>query len=284
MLDGLDALEADVRSGSFAPDAARRGRAHRARARARRAARRPRRQAARRSVPQRPGRDGPAAVPAGRRTPAGRGGRGSAGRAARPGGRPRRRSGAGVHPPPARAAGVVRTRARQARACPRRDVDRLRDWDERAAFSPLGRRRPRRFVVAARPARGRDRARLHRRRGQLDRRRVRPRLRRRVPVRLHDGGGAPVPPRRGGVPVGVARVRLGPARRRLRHRVVDHAAEEEPRRRRAGPWQGRPADRSPHRSPRDAEGPAVRVQPRPPGGQGAGVRRRRHARSCCCRR
>ena len=35
-------------------------------------------------------------------------------------------------------------------------------------------------------------------------------------------------------------VRLRPPRRRLRHRLVDAAAEEEPRHRRAGPGQGRP--------------------------------------------
>ena len=49
------------------------------------------------------------------------------------------------------------------------------------------------------------------------------------------------------VPLGHAGVRLGRARRRLRHRVVDHAAEEEPGRRRAGPRQVRPADRQPDR-------------------------------------
>ena len=74
----------------------------------------------------------------------------------------------------------------------------------------------------------------------------------------------------------VARVRLGRARRRLRHRVVDHAAEEEPRHRRARPRQGRPAHRQPHRAARDAQGPAVRLQPRPAGGQGAGLRLGRH--------
>jgi argininosuccinate lyase len=38
---------------------------------------------------------------------------------------------------------------------------------------------------------------------------------------------------------GRRRVRLRPARRRLRHRQLDDAAEEEPRHRRAGAWQGR---------------------------------------------
>ena len=65
------------------------------------------------------------------------------------------------------------------------------------------------------------------------------------------------------------------ARRRLRHRQLDAAAEEEPRRGRAGAGQGRPAHRAPDRSAGDAEGPAARLQPRPPGGQGAALRRRR---------
>ena len=39
--------------------------------------------------------------------------------------------------------------------------------------------------------------------------------------------------------------------------------------------QGRPADRRPDRPPGDAEGPAAQLQPRPAGGQGAAVRRRR---------
>ena len=70
-------------------------------------------------------------------------------------------------------------------------------------------------------------------------------------------------------------VRLRPPRRRLRHRLVDAAAEEEPRHRRAGPGQGRPAHRRPHRAAGHAEGPAAGLQPRPAGGQGAAVRRRR---------
>ena len=38
----------------------------------------------------------------------------------------------------------------------------------------------------------------------------------------------------------------------------------------------RPGHRRPHRPARHAQGPAARVQPRPPGGQGAAVRRGRH--------
>ena len=80
------------------------------------------------------------------------------------------------------------------------------------------------------------------------------------------------------------RVRLRHARRRLLDRVVDHAAEEEPRHRRARPRQGRPAHRQPHRPAGHAQGAPARVQPRPAGGQGAGVRRRRAAGDGAARR
>ena len=78
--------------------------------------------------------------------------------------------------------------------------------------------------------------------------------------------------RRGRHPLGHPRVRLRHAARRLLDGVVDHAAEEEPRHRRARPRQGRPADRQPHRPAHHAQGPAARLQPRPAGGQGAGLR------------
>ena len=81
-----------------------------------------------------------------------------------------------------------------------------------------------------------------------------------------------------------ARVRLRPARRRLVDRVEHHAAEEEPRHRRAGPRQGRPPDRQPRRPAGHAQGPAAGLQPRPAGGQGAGLRLRRHPRGRCSRR
>ena len=68
------------------------------------------------------------------------------------------------------------------------------------------------------------------------------------------------------------------ARRRLLDRVEHHAAEEEPRHRRAGPRQGRPADRQPDRAAGHAQGAAAGLQPRPAGGQGAGLRLRRHPR------
>ena len=108
---------------------------------------------------------------------------------------------------------------------------------------------------------------------QLARRRRRPRLRARLPLR---GGRALRPPladRRGALPLGVGRVRLRPAAGERRHRLVDDAAEAESRRRRARPRQGRDGDRPPGGAARDAQGPAARLQPRPPGGQAARLRR-----------
>ena len=88
---------------------------------------------------------------------------------------------------------------------------------------------------------------------------------------------------RGGHPLGDPRVRLRHAARRLLDRVEHHAAEEEPRHRRAGPRQGRPADRQPGRPAGHAQGAAAGLQPRPPGGQGAGLRLRRHPRGAAAR-
>ena len=95
--------------------------------------------------------------------------------------------------------------------------------------------------------------------------------------------GAPLAPRRGDRAVVDRGVRLPAARRRVLDRLVDAAAEEEPRHRRARAGQGRPAHRRPHRLPRDAQGPAARVQPRSAGGQGAAVRRARHVHAVAAR-
>ena len=128
-----------------------------------------------------------------------------------------------------------------------RDVERLRDWDARvAADSPYGS-----GALAGLEPRPRPRARSPRELGftgsqrQLDRRHGRARLRRRVRLRHRDDRRRRQPAGRGGHPLGDPRVRLRHARRRLLDRVEHHAAEEEPRHRRAGPRQGRPADRQP---------------------------------------
>ena len=108
---------------------------------------------------------------------------------------------------------------------------------------PAGRRRAGRLRAAAGPGGGLQGAGFPDLVRQLDGRGGRPGLRRRVPLRHRAARGAPVPARRGGGAVDLAGVRLGRAGRLLRHRLVDHAAEEERRHRRAGPGQVRSADR-----------------------------------------
>ena len=92
--------------------------------------------------------------------------------------------------------------------------------------SPARRGCPGRLVAAARPRADDSRAGVRLGGGELGRRGRRPRLRRRVPVRHRAGRGAPVPSGRGDRAVDHPGVRLAHPGRRLRHRVVDHAAEE----------------------------------------------------------
>ena len=105
-----------------------------------------------------------------------------------------------------------------------------------------------------------------------DRRHRGARLRRRGGVRAGDDRRRPVPAGRGHHPLEHNRIRLRHAARLVVDRQLDHAAEEEPRHRRAGPRQVRPADRQPHRAAGHAQGAAAGLQPRSAGGQGAGVR------------
>ena len=70
---------------------------------------------------------------------------------------------------------------------------------------------------------------------------------------------ASLAPRRGGLPMVVAPVRLGRARRRLFDRLLDHAAEEEPRHRRADARARRPPDRRADHHAERAQGPALRL-------------------------
>ncbi len=93
---------------------------------------------------------------------------------------------------------------------------------------------------------GRRGARLRRAGRELDRRRLQPRLRPRLPVRRGDLRDPPLPARRRDRPVVLRGVRLLRRRRRLGLGLVDHAAEEEPRRGRAAAGQGA-ADRRPPR-------------------------------------
>ena len=66
-------------------------------------------------------------------------------------------------------------------------------------------------------------------------------------------------------------------RRPLLHRLVDHAAEEEPRRAGTGARQDRPRERPPGGAADADERPAAGLQQGQPGRQGAAVRHRRHA-------
>ena len=106
---------------------------------------------------------------------------------------------------------------------------------------------------------------------------VRPRLRARVPGRRGDRGDPSVAPRRGAGAVVDAAVRLRADGRGVLERQLDHAAEAQPRRRRAGARQDRPRDRRPERAAGRAQGPAARLRQGPAGGQGAGVRCRRQS-------
>ena len=84
-----------------------------------------------------------------------------------------------------------------------------------------------------------------------------------------------VAPRRRGLPVVVAAVPLGRAGRCLRHRQLDHAAEEEPGHRRTGARQGGALDRQPDRPAGHPQIPAAVLQPRLVRGQARRVRQRR---------
>ena len=74
-------------------------------------------------------------------------------------------------------------------------------------------------------------------------------------------------------------VRLHPAQRCVHHRQLDHAAKAQPRRRRAGARQDRPAQRLAGRAADGDEGAAARLSKGHAGGQGSGVRGVRRART-----
>ena len=164
-----------------------------------------------------------------------------------------------------------------------RDVDRLIDFDKRAAVSPYG------AGALAGSSLGLDPDAIAEELGfdaaadNSDRRHGSPRLRRRGGVRLHDDRCRPVATCRGHHPLEHNRIRLCDAARLVVDRQLDHAAEEEPRHRRAGPRQVGPADRQPDGAVGDAEGAAAGLQPRPAGGQGAGVRLGRAAGAVAAR-
>ena len=113
---------------------------------------------------------------------------------------------------------------------------------------------------------------------ELDRRRLEPRLRARLPRRGGDVRDAPLAARRRARALVLAGVRLLPALRRVGVRLLDHAAEEEPRRRGAAARQGAARRRPAGRAARRAARPPADLQQGHAGGQGAPVRRGRHAR------
>jgi argininosuccinate lyase len=108
-------------------------------------------------------------------------------------------------------------------------------------------------------------------------RRQRPRLRARVHRLRQHLHGARVAAGRGDRALDEPELRLHRPGRPLLHRQLDHAAEAQPRRGRAGARQERPRDRPPDGAADADEGPAADLQQGQPGGQGAAVRHRRHA-------
>ena len=99
---------------------------------------------------------------------------------------------------------------------------------------PAGQRGAGRDRLRPRPRSYRARARVRLRHRQQPRRGQRSRFRRRLSPRRGAHRGASVAAGRGNHPVGVAAVRLRPTARCLVDRVVDHAQQAQPRRRRTG--------------------------------------------------
>ena len=126
-----------------------------------------------------------------------------------------------------------------------RDVDRLADWAAGASTRRTARGRWPASRWASTPSRSPRELGFASSSAELDRRHVGAGLRRRVRVHLRPGRRGPQPARRGADPLVDPGVRLRPAARLLVDGVEHHAAEEEPRHRRARPRQGRPADRQP---------------------------------------
>ena len=183
-----------------------------------------------------------------------------------------------LHAPAARAAGLpLAPPARvlldvPARRAALRGRARL---DQRAAAR---RRRAGGRELRDRPRPGRPRARLRRRGAELDRRRLQPRLRARLPRRRGHVRDASVAAGRRDRAVVERGVRLLRGVRRVGVGLLDHAAEEEPGRGRAAARQGAARGGAPGRAARRDARPPADLQQGHAGGQGAPVRRRRHAR------
>ena len=254
-----------------------RGRAPEHRGAADAAGRRRRQAAAHRPQPQRPGGHRRAAVAARRDRRPGRAAGRHAARAGRAGRAARRDGDARLHAPAGGAAGELRAPPAGLRG------------DVRARCRAAGRPAPAHQPAAAgRGGAGRHqlpdgpRARgrvagLRRRVPEQPGRRERPRLRARVRGLRVDLHGARVAPGRGDRAVDEPELRLHRPGRPLLHRLVDHAAEAQPRRGRTGARQDRPRGRPPDGAADADEGPAAGLQQGQPGRQGAAVRHRGHA-------
>ena len=108
---------------------------------------------------------------------------------------------------------------------------------------------PRRPELGHRPRRGRRRARVRRGRRELDRRRLQPRFRARLPRRRVRLRHPPLADRGRDRALVDERVRLLPARGGVLLGLVDHAAEDEPRRGRAAAGEGAAGAGRPRRCP-----------------------------------
>ena len=160
-----------------------------------------------------------------------------------------------------------------------RDIDRLTDCKRRTRVMPLGSGALAGTTYPLDRAARERAARLRRRHRQQHRRRLRPRFRAGAAGRSVDPDDAPVALQRGDLPVVQLGVPLRHAGGRVLHRLVDHAAEEEPRHHRAGARQDRPRLRRLDGAADGDEGAAAGVQQGHAGGQGGAVRRAGHGGS-----
>ena len=159
-----------------------------------------------------------------------------------------------------------------------RERERLADCRYRVNQMSLGSAALAGTSIPHRPPHGRRRTRIRRHPGQQPRRLQRSRFRPRIRLlpRQHRH-----PPQRLGRrvdPLVHHRVQLPPAAAKVLHRLVDHAAKDQPRRAGADPRQNGPRRRQPDGSADDPERPAASLQPRLARRQRAALRFGRHRR------